>query len=49
LRGERRWEMGIPVIRMCDGDMYASYEGWYGVGVGRIRDRRTIEQKIWRR
>ena len=30
--GERRWEMEIPVIRMCDGDMYPSYEGWYGVG-----------------
>ena len=24
--------MEIPGIRMCDGDMYASYEGWYGVG-----------------
>ena len=24
--------MEIPVIRMCDGDMYPSYEGWYGVG-----------------
>ncbi len=30
--GERRWEMEIPVIRVCDGDMYPSYEGWYGVG-----------------
>jgi hypothetical protein len=24
--------MEIPVIRMCDGDMYASYQGRYGVG-----------------
>jgi len=32
LRGESTTEMKIPVIRMCDGDMYPSYEGWYGVG-----------------
>jgi hypothetical protein len=24
--------MEIPGIRMCDGDMYTSYEGQYGVG-----------------
>ena len=24
--------MEIPVIGMCDGAMYASYEGWYGEG-----------------
>jgi len=30
--GESKWEMEIPGIRMCDGDMYASYEGLYGVG-----------------
>jgi len=30
--GDRRWEMEIPGIRMCDGDMHASYEGRYGVG-----------------
>ena len=26
--------MEIPGIRMCDGDMHASYEGRYGVGGG---------------
>ena len=25
--GDRPWEMEIPAIRMCDGAMYASYEG----------------------
>ena len=39
LRGNRQKEMEIPVIRMCDAAMYASYEGWYGEGGGRIRDR----------
>ena len=33
--------MEIPVIRMCDGAMYASYEGWYGEGGGRIPDRKS--------
>jgi hypothetical protein len=34
-RGEdRRWAMEVPVIRMCDRDIHASYEGWYGVGGG---------------
>ena len=37
--GESQCEMEIPVIGMCDGAMYASYEGWYGVVGGRIRDR----------
>ena len=32
IRGNRQKEMEIPVIRMCDGDIYASYEGRYGVG-----------------
>ena len=30
--GESQWSMEIPGIRMCDGDVYASYEGRYGVG-----------------
>ena len=33
--------MEIPVIGMCDGAMYASYEGWYGEGGERIPDRRS--------
>ena len=30
--GERQWEIYIPVIRMRDMDLYAPYEGRYGVG-----------------
>ena len=41
MRGEITTEMKIPVIRMCDGDMYPSYDGWYGVRGGRTRDRRS--------
>ena len=32
MRGENSTEMEISVIRMCHGDMYPSYEGWYGIG-----------------
>ena len=32
MRGDRWWEMEISAIGMCDGAIYASYEGWYGVG-----------------
>ena len=30
--GERRWEMDDPVMRVRGRDLYASYEGSYGVG-----------------
>ena len=29
--GENRWAMEVSVIRTCDGDLYSSYEGSYGV------------------
>ena len=29
--GERRSAMEVSIIRTCDGDLYSSYEGSYGV------------------
>ena len=30
-RGSRRPAMEVSIIRTCDGDLYSSYEGSYGV------------------
>ena len=45
--GDHRWAMEVSIIRTCDGDLYASYEGSMGSGemYARQEDHLRAEQQ----